>query len=180
MGCDIHPYAEVRKDGRWQRADVKLCDDRNYESFGLLANVRNGFGFAGCDTGNPIQPIAEARGLPSDTSIADTEGVDFEEPGYTYLGDHSHSYVTLAELLAVDWNATVTRRGYVDPQTYENFQKYGYEPRRWCGMTTAADHKQIEWKVPLYKACNTARDIMLQCLSLGKAEDVRIVFGFDS
>src|SRR5215469_11787636 len=32
---------------------------RNYDLFAILAGVRNGSGFGGCDTGDPVVPIAE-------------------------------------------------------------------------------------------------------------------------
>ena len=36
--------------------------------FAILAGVRNGYGFAGCDTGDGFRPIAPPRGLPGDVS----------------------------------------------------------------------------------------------------------------
>src|ERR1700691_1564806 len=90
MGCDIHPYVEVRKNGTWVKADVKVPDGRNYWTFAKLANVRNGFGFAGCDTGDAVVPICEPRGLPADTSIHDEDYDEEAEDGLdrVWLGDH--------------------------------------------------------------------------------------------
>src|SRR5690242_3218591 len=98
MGCDIHPYAEVLTDSGWRKADVNVPSDRNYWAFSVMADVRNGSGFAGCDTGKPVEPISKPRGLPADTSIADTDA-DFEDPAYIWLGDHSHSWLLLSELM---------------------------------------------------------------------------------
>jgi len=42
--------------------------DRNYRLFAYLADVRNGYGFAGVDTGEPVQPFADPRGWPQDLS----------------------------------------------------------------------------------------------------------------
>ena len=63
---------------------------RNYYLFSILADVRN--------YGNTITPLSYPKGLPKDVSpilkyFSDVEGSDA----------HSHSYFTLAELLAVDW-----------------------------------------------------------------------------
>lgn len=108
MGCDIHPHFEVRRNGVWTYHDYqqahadgkyddgstrynysKLFDDplyvgRNYSLFAILADVRNGVGFAGCDTGDPFVPIAAPRGLPADVTdrtLADyTLAVDDEDP----------------------------------------------------------------------------------------------------
>lgn len=41
---------------------------RNYNLFAILADVHNGYGFAGCDTGDPFVPIAPPRGLPDDVT----------------------------------------------------------------------------------------------------------------
>lgn len=42
--------------------------DRNYDVFGILADVRNGRGFAGSDTGDGFIPISLPKGLPPDLS----------------------------------------------------------------------------------------------------------------
>lgn len=93
MGCDIHFYVEVKHGERWQHHSVRdryedanqdedgyrpidykryfkdpLYVGRNYDLFAILADVRNGSGFAGCDTGDGYEPISMPRGLPSDAS----------------------------------------------------------------------------------------------------------------
>jgi hypothetical protein len=180
MGCDIHPYAEVRRNGRWERAPVKVPNDRNYTAFGKLANVRNGSGFAGCDMGDAVRPIAEPRGLPTDTTIADTHDKEYEDPGYTWLGDHSHSWLMLSELLAVDYNAMVTLRGMVSAAEAARFREYRRPPRDYCGWTNQAGYEQIEWQEPLMQAAPLLPKIIASICHLGKPEDVRLVFGFDS
>lgn len=44
----------------------KPFDNRNYDLFAALADVRNGVGFAGVKTGKAIEPIAMPRGIPDD------------------------------------------------------------------------------------------------------------------
>lgn len=92
MGCDIHPHYEVRRGGKWERHDARgkyetgkyddgsphtdydkwwadpLYIGRNYDLFAILANVRNGVGFAGVRTGGGFTPIAMPRGIPQDVS----------------------------------------------------------------------------------------------------------------
>lgn len=134
MGCDIHLYVETRnsetgewglfdpekeKPSWWDEEDedlylMQFYSGRNYGLFGMLANVRNGYGFAGVDTGDGYKPIAEPKGLPGDVCAqiaADSErwGVD----------GHSHSHFTVAELLAYDWEGqTTTKRGVVNALEY--------------------------------------------------------------
>lgn len=119
MGCDIHIIAEVKQDGKWilnttpvfknpyfkpedkdKPADQKPhwaveefqtypSTGRNYDWFSILANVRNGYGFAGCITGEGFAVIADPRGLPEDISkdglkkfflpIAPSEDLEDEE-----------------------------------------------------------------------------------------------------
>lgn len=112
MGCDIHAIAERRSDGRWQAISDPIftgwyeapvadpCDWRNYDAFAILAGVRNGRGFAGIETGIGWNPIAEPRGVPDDASPAYAESVrDWDIDG------HSHSWLTLTELVVSEWEA---------------------------------------------------------------------------
>ncbi len=181
MGCDIHPYAEVLIGGKWKAARIKLPNDRNYWALGKLANVRNGSGFAGADMGDAVRPIAEPRGLPPDTTISDTPpSVEYDDAAYVWLGDHSHSWVMLSELLAVDLDAKVTQRGMVSAEEAEKFRETGTPPKSYCGWTNRKDYVQIQWQEPLRESAWLLQKIIEALLPLGKPEDVRLVFGFDS
>lgn len=136
MGCDIHMYGEVRRQGRWQpllparlvtwsKEDREagkqewpaLYSDRNYNVFGILANVRNGSGFAGIETGAGFVPISDPRGLPEDLSdeyraaIADED--DSKVPRL-WFGDHSETHLSLKELIDFDWTQTTACAGVVN------------------------------------------------------------------
>jgi hypothetical protein len=51
MGTDIHSIAQIKRDGQWVTVAVAIAgDQRYYNTFAMLANVRNGRGFAGCWT----------------------------------------------------------------------------------------------------------------------------------
>lgn len=180
MGCDIHAYVETRQqDGSWKKADIDVPDDRNYVAFAKLANVRNGSGFAGTDTGDEIAPIDQPRGIPNDTSIIDNN-LDCENPESVWLGDHSHSWVLLSELLAVNYNEPVIRRGMVSPEIYEHCKKWGARPREWCSCTNRDDYIKYEWTEKLYEAAHILPQMIAAVCHLGKPENVRIVYGFDS
>lgn len=146
MGTDIHMRAEIKRNGQWEavgevfenpyyKADKPLNDwnkpltaepygDRNYGLFAMLANVRNGYGFAGVVTGTGYAPIAEPRGLPEDMSPEVAEWMD------SY--DHTPSYLTLAELESYDWNQVTTRCGEVGRAGYMEWKENG-RPSAWCG-----------------------------------------------
>jgi hypothetical protein len=180
MGCDIHLFVETResasepwrpvrvtiacgwcKDGSGR--DGKPCyfckgtqleggyQDRNYDTFAILANVRNGRGFAGCDTGDGFIPISEPRGLPADLSSAlrqlreDSEKLEDEahdahyekckaDFGCGWFGDHSHSWLSLRELLACDWSRTTKHRGMVSLGHWIKMREAGKaKPESYCG-----------------------------------------------
>lgn len=168
MGCDIHLAVEVRRNGKWERAlppvhardpyyakeaaqgsgtwaarhaEVEWYCDRNYRVFAVLADVRN--------TGE-IVPIAEARGLPDDMSD-EVARLDYEHPEHdadsddVSLGDHSQSWLTLAELQAYPWDGEAARTGVVTlDQFTARIVKHGADfpvhvdktpYDTWCGMT---------------------------------------------
>ena len=124
MGTDIHMYVEVRQKGEWKLYGGKndFYDGRNYALFAILANVRNGYGFAGCDTGNGFVPISTPRGLP--------DNVDNEILEYSW--GHSHSWLLLSEILAHNWEQRTKLRGFVQSPGYQEFKENGH-PTYYCG-----------------------------------------------
>jgi hypothetical protein len=70
MGTDIHSIAQVQVDGKWRTVAVGIGGDpRSYNMFAMLADVRNGYGFAGIKTSDSFPVIHERRGLPSDLAL---------------------------------------------------------------------------------------------------------------
>lgn len=146
MGCDIHMTAEYRNAaGGWVNNDLvrgdkydpndisnyenpaKPYDGRNYDLFSILADVRNGYGFAGAPTGVGFKPIAPPRGLPDDATAIYRDWV-------AQWGDdgHSHSWFTVADLMAYDWTQTTTKTGVVGYHQLARFKLYG-KPENWAG-----------------------------------------------
>ena len=157
MGCDIHAAIEVNDGqgwkaltfpnpyaGKWEDeppTTPRLDMNRNYCAFAILADVRNGVGFAGCDTGDGFIPIAPGRGLPGDITP------EARDNGCT--GDHSDTYVTADELLAYDWTRMTKRRGWVNAITFEawdRMKEWQPRPEEWSGgvMGASVDHVSIE------------------------------------
>lgn len=135
MGCDIHNIWEALnpETGDWEAIYVSNPDEwetkrlkwrtedrkeagmeipkgvtleyngRNYNVFAILANVRNGRGTAGCKTGEGFEPLTKKRGVPDDASP------EFREMSEAWGVDgHSHTWVTLAELLDTGWQLKTT------------------------------------------------------------------------
>lgn len=115
MGCDIHLIVQARRDGKWEDVELNLdgtneynesfWESQSYATFAVLAAVRNW-------PESGLTPISTPRGLPDDFECQDDRvpsrrrfnlGAlvgDVERNGKD-LGEHSHSWVTLAELKAV-------------------------------------------------------------------------------
>jgi hypothetical protein len=111
---------------------------RNYDLFAVLADVRNGTGFAGVDRGDRIEPIAEPKGVPSDATpewLKEVErwGVDF----------HSHSYFTVAELLSYDWDKLMFHRGYIEAADYLKLRGTNEQPLGWSGGISGGKVKTV-------------------------------------
>lgn len=177
MGADIHSFAEVRTNGKWQRVDEKIFtaygDDktsgpfetRNYGVFGFLADVRN---YSCC------QPISQRKGLPDDSEWLNE--VEHDE----FYGDSSHkqdfqenyhslSWLALKELVDFDYEQTFWDRR-VTKQT---------GPNSWNGAALAdeGEGEVITYRQHLGEGFFNDLEVLK---TLGAVEDVRIVFGFDS
>ena len=152
MGTDIHTYVEVRREGKWEletrlvfEADPYMRERygavggsrpfnwRSYAMFGVLAHVRR----------NDGPCIAKPRGWPDDVSPA-LEAMRDEI-------EHTPSYLTLAELVAFD---------YDQPWT-----PYPDEPQ--CNTV----------RIVLGTRFFEDLEVLKQ---LGDPKDVRMVFFFDS
>lgn len=203
MGCDIHICTEAKKtvNGKeqWINVDhfihnpyypeeprefelVEIYDGRSYILFSVLADVRNYDG---------IQPISRPKGIPADCSEVTKKQID-------YWGEdgHSHSYLTLRELLNYQKeHSRVKVSGLVDSKTAKDLDEYGIEPSEWCGSTTDPGYEHREWTIK-----NGQLDVLISALKekvseafyiydfikdkeiqiLKRMDDIRIVFWFDN
>ena len=101
MGTDIHCIVQAKTNNSWTALETNSFLDRHYLWFAVLANVRNGDGFAGTPyMTSPVPYIQEHRGYPDDFELPD---------GVEWLGDHSFGYVTLQELLDYDWSISISK-----------------------------------------------------------------------
>lgn len=203
MGTDVHGIWQAQKDGRWQDIESKWEQDRHYFLFSWLADVRNGFGFAGTPTYDPIKPIAQPRGLPDDFEGGDdhpvanpavmgrgAEYLEHGEPPTMWMGDHTHSWLSADEILAAERPKGVRKDGVLTLEQYKAWDKVS-QPERWCGgvmgqkllTSMPADicpettHVQVSWIMP-----DDELDYFVDEVKRLKDEhgNVRLVFGFDS
>lgn len=181
MGCDIHLHVEARgtEENRWRRFErsvsynmgafgrataqvpLRWGEGRDYDVFAMMADVRNGRGFAGVDLGDGFIPIAMPRGIPEDASYV----IDDEAERWGVDG-HSHSYLTLRELLDLEhngyWDNKTEHRGVMMREELEQAKSDGIvlrvkeqtarltgPPRSWAGGISGPDPTdifQVSWE----------------------------------
>ena len=185
MGTDIHGVFQRRANGGWVEVPSQYKEDRHYQLFAVLAGVRNGYGFAGVETGEEVQPISEPRGLPA----------DFVE-GEKWLGDHSHSWLLGTEILKWAEKApTVTQTGIVSRAVYDAWDGVS-KPASYCGgisgfgvlvirdnsferqQSSTWTHIRIEWQSSLKDELAYFFEEVSRLVA--EHGEVRFVFGFDS
>lgn len=143
MGTDIHAAIEFFHDDAWHAymfankyygkyenepmLTAKLPLDRDYDMFGILANVRNGRGFAGCLLGDGFVPMSDNRGIPIDISPEATDVLS---------NAHSATWVSLVEILTYDWTRNVNKYGVVSAVQFEEWDRmkeWNPGPSSFCG-----------------------------------------------
>jgi hypothetical protein len=157
MGCDIHVFAEKREADRWvcvplDHKTAEALEARSYGTFAFLAGVRNYSG---------ITPIVPPRGFPDDASAE----VKHEHDVWDTDG-HTHSWLTLEELLAFDLSAEMEDRRYTRKEA-AGFYNGG-------ATCEPGQGKRQTWREFLGEWFEEA----LQALRVAGAE--RLVFWFDN
>lgn len=204
MGCDIHAVWQAKKDGKWVDIPSEWEQDRHYFLFSWLANVRNGYGFAGVPTYSPIKPIAEPRGLPDDFE----DGEDHESPfdchaphrrewrekendKRVYMGDHSFSWLSGDEILSSPRPDSAWATGIVSREVFEKWDGVT-APESWSGGISGKDIHVAESPVEVEPETTHVRiffrrpagelDYFVNEVKRLKElhGEIRVVFGFDS
>jgi hypothetical protein len=167
MGCDIHMFVEMRKNGVWGLAygsDIPggnfsegnaPFNWRSYRLFGFLAGVRNY---------SEVTPISKPRGLPEDVG----EAILHEREHWGYDG-HSTSWLTVKELADFNYNAEMEDRRCT-VQT---------GPNSWSGSATCKPGEGEKMTYREFLGERFFKDLEI-LKAIGNPEDTRIVFWFDN
>lgn len=152
MGTDIHLGVERRNNGKWEaltevfpeREQVRLAYEnheapesialfneyplhRSYDLFAMLADVRNGTGFAGVVRCDKVEPCFPNRGIPEDTCFP-------EEDEHWLGGYHSFTWCTYDEALNAPWTREVITDGVLAFDEWVDWKKaVDAIPTRWSG-----------------------------------------------
>lgn len=212
MGTDIHGVFQKRigksevggGDSTWELIQSRYEEGRHYQLFAALADVRNGYGFAGVPTGDAIEPISEPRGFPADIAdrITDdyivTPWKDSWGDNQKWLGDHSHSWLSGEEMLY--WFEhrcpAVTKTGVISAEEYSVWN--GKCPESYCGRVSGPNvkviqadeadhykifglpysHVQVSWQSDLRDELGYFFDEVKRLTE--EHGEIRFIFGFDS
>lgn len=193
MGCDIHGYLEVKNNNNeWICANfyqinrffedeggiefsiVNLLPSRNYTRFTQLCGVRD-------YTGSCI-PISQPKGLPSDVCKEIKK-----ESDYWGSYGHSHSYVTLKEVMDYRKNLPpIKYTGLLSQKQIEELDR-GIKPSYWCQGTSAVGYQRREWEEEFDALEELEQEMVKQAKKASwwffneeKPENVRFVFWFDN
>lgn len=207
MGTDIHGVFQRKHEDRWEDIPSNFEFQRHYFLFSFLGGVRNGYGFAGAKTYDPIaHPVAENRGLPEDFEMAGDEhpitslGIlpewrrKYQDSTklYVWMGDHSYSWATGEEILAHSLFLAKTKKvGVVTRAWYDSWDKVT-PPEAYSGMImgpgivvkedgqdlTGATHVQIAWRQDDLSEISYFLDEVERLMK--EYGEIRFVFGFDS
>jgi len=152
MGCDIHSYVEVKRNGQWEKVgnifrgyydEDELIDEpfyyRSYGLFGFLADVRNY---------SVVPVISQPKGIPSDISTEVKKELEEWDSDA-----HSLSCLTLKELLDFNYD------------------------QKFIDMRAISDAPKISVKDFLGEKFSK---LISQLQTLGDPENVRVVFWFDN
>jgi hypothetical protein len=194
MGTDIHGRLQAKYQGSKGWSDLgEIENDRNYCVFSMLADVRNGFGFAGAKTYEPLVPISEPRGFPEDFDVVDDSVIleSWGQPKIEYwMGNHSFSWLTVAEILAWEgWSKDLHMEGFISPSELERMQREGGDPKVWLAWFSGEGYKDYvkhHWTTPFIQRSRVFRAwldyVALKHSSILERDpsSLRIVFGFDS
>jgi len=204
MGTDIHAVFQKKTSTGWEDIPSRWEQNRHYFLFSFLADVRNGYGFAGVRTYEPVIPVAAPRGYPPDFVVEDDEhpvtcaNTDphrekYREPGEPiWMGDHSHTWLTGKEILdhAETLGSTV-RHGVVSLETYNSWDRRS-TPTDYCGGISGPEilvsdpteicekttHVRISWAEKDYYSLAYFLDEVARLVA--EHGEIRLVMGFDS
>ncbi|MEQ1675052.1 MAG: hypothetical protein ABL876_00045 [Chitinophagaceae bacterium] len=151
VNTDSNDWYAIREITNWERvleakgssggwSVTEWYDNRNYNAFSVLANVRNGYGFAGVDTGDSWPYIQSGRELPEDACP--------EVIQYMSSYDHDAGWITLEEFTKYDWSVARNKRGMVDKSQYLEWLTKGAAtgtgPHSWCGDVSGAMIRHVD------------------------------------
>ena len=164
MGCDIHSYAEIRKNKKWEMVSGAFShshkknhpfETRDYGVFGFLANVRN---------------LSEVPNIKEPTNeLPDNVSKEVKEVWEDWGPDgHALSWLTLKELLDFDYDQIFWDRRVKKQRPNGG---WNYAARAESGEGRHLSVREFLGESIFFERLETLK-------ALGEPEDVRIIFWF--
>lgn len=169
--------------------------DRNYVVFAVLGNVRNGHGFAGVYTHEPLPHLSDRAGFPDDITAESLAWFDCRG------GDHSDTHVMLRDVLRFDWSQPIRSGGVVTLEEFDHYLRVG-APDNWAGDVSGGavnfvsqevaiervkrknfdphTYVRITWQQPLRERCEAFIERMKELAVTVGERECRLIFNFDS
>lgn len=196
MGIDIAIFAEKLVDGSWQPIPEPHFDKRSrrwspiqaleigrpLELFSLLAGDAIGLRSQLAD----VPALFKPRGFPKDMNKVYAQA--FCRPDDPKGRKRGASWVSLSELLAVDWEQRVQQHAYVDSHYAELFDKdkafpadFAEEARLYHDIfqPPPPDTIKVFWSISLKNWVGCSEDFIRQLSSLASGREIRIIFWFE-
>lgn len=193
MGTDIH-YSFEKKNKetqKWESVESNYEGNCDYKLFSWLAGVRNGFGFAGVKTNEPLVPISDLRGLPLDFEYNQDEKWWWPARNFSWLtaDEIIENYNNLSPIISY---GVISREQYME---WDKLDSPSYYFRRASGpgivvieeqevsMPLSQEkvdwtHVSVSWEESLKESFKYFVDEVIKLKE--EHGEVRMVFGFDS
>ena len=152
-GWDERAYEMTRYVGPGKTRD-SWYSDRNYVVFAVLGNVRNGYGFAGIHTHQPLPYMSDSRRFPDDLSDEGKRWFDVRG------GNHSATWVDLRDVLIFDWEQGVHQTGVLDLPAWAEYRSAPNGlPQSWSGDISGTSvryvhHAEMDRQLQLFRAAH--------------------------
>ena len=200
MGTDIHLYAEIHRNGKWEpipkpekkewskgkTVPVESTEiGRPYKLFAALAGV--------CQDNlrrtmyAVVEPISEPRGFPEDMNDFYKKYFSENQCGL----DFGHSWLLLQEIIDYDWeNQYVTQWAYVKHQYAHLFQDSASFPAEFPAgeklyfvlpnWKQEPETTEVSWVTSYKEYVGCSEQFIKELLELGSPNEIRIIFWFDA
>jgi hypothetical protein len=189
-GWEVCLSDQVDEEGRPYRLDFYCGEERNYNLFAILADVKR-------FTNGGFEPIVPPRGFPTDSPAVGREALEPE----TY-SSHNRTWLTLRELLEFPWyEKSIPFSVYVDAENFLHYrtdsrpQSASPSPLHGCrvvsndemerlitaGEDTSLKMTLISFGIPYAEFAGPFVTETLPLLQqLASPDDIRLILSFDS
>lgn len=209
MGSDIYgSFQKQTLPGIWVDIETEYKFNRHYQFFAFIGDVRNGYGFAGIKTGEPIKSPLAHRDLPGEIKKLNEEYENYGQyvDDCTYYGEYSRSHFLLKEYLeSLNTLGNITKTCIISKEDHLEWSKTsvlesGLRKEPECSTFggiygkdilvvndnavelneyTSYTHVRIEYEINLKDEFQYFTDEVNRLIEVHGTDQIRFVYGFD-